>query len=273
MTTYPSASGTTGAFGAAHCAATSVAVTRALTARTRANDRFMPIDSMPRASARQALDPWSRHHRSFGRGGLLLEKRTAARDHPFSESRLPRDHFLELLPRAAHFLACFLRVLFLALPRLPGGLQSGLRRPRLLFRLARVGFGARDHEPRMLDRGRRRLHPLRFSFHGFLRSQYARDGKSSTRVFDARPELTFIRRAVDVTARFGDHPVVADPPHLEPADADRLPRPARPGVGSGQRPAIDGAVSVDEQAVHRDVHIRKRGHEPLRDLGNGTAPE
>ncbi len=82
--------------------------------------------------------------------------RSASFDRPFLRFGLTREQGFDLLLSATSLLAgCLCRFLE-TLERLPGGLQSGLCRPRLLFCFASVRVGAFSRDSRLFDRLRRR---------------------------------------------------------------------------------------------------------------------
>ena len=83
-----------------------------------------------------------------------------------------------------------------------------------------------------------------------------------------QPSTAADTRLRQMPARRGDQPVRAKGPLLKPADPHRLAGPARAGVGPGQRPAVDGLVAFDTDAVHRDDHVREGRHEALRRRGD-----
>src|SRR6267142_6024310 len=72
--------------------------------------------------------------------------------------------------------------------------------------------------------------------------------------------------------RLRNQSILSELPHLVPAEAYLAPGASRPGIGAEERPVVNSAVALDRHAVHKQLHIWKRGHESLRHLGDSAAP-
>src|SRR5712664_4702895 len=75
-----------------------------------------------------------------------------------------------------------------------------------------------------------------------------------------------------MSLRLGNQSILSDLPHLEAAESNSMPPAAWPSIGADESPVVHRAVGFDTNVVHPQLHIRKRGHESLRHLGDGAAP-
>src|SRR5579875_3596128 len=84
-------------------------------------------------------------------------------------------------------------------------------------------------------------------------------------------ELAFVFGLVEVALRLGNQPAITNRPFLEPAKPHSISRSTRSGVGPDQRPVILDTAVLGYQVVHEHLHVRERGHEPLRYTGVASA--
>src|SRR6185295_7860174 len=76
-------------------------------------------------------------------------------------------------------------------------------------------------------------------------------------------QLAFVVGFVEMPLGFCDQRVCAEPPFLVPAEANSLAGTSGARVGSSQAPAIDSAVTLEVDSLHRHYDVRKGGHEAL----------
>ena len=76
------------------------------------------------------------------------------------------------------------------------------------------------------------------------------DDASLLRFLHAQFQLTLVIRTVEVALRLGNKSVISDLPFLEPAEANPIPSPARPGVGAGECPMVFCPVALNQDVVH-----------------------
>src|SRR6187200_3295396 len=81
-------------------------------------------------------------------------------------------------------------------------------------------------------------------------------------------ELPAILVAVEVSLGRRDETVRTDLPNLETTNVHGSACPTRSGIGSRQCPVIDDPFVLQVQVIHHHFHIRKRGHESLRHVGD-----
>src|SRR5260370_4298641 len=84
------------------------------------------------------------------------------------------------------------------------------------------------------------------------------------------PQWVFVVCSMEVTLRFGDQPIPPDRPLFKAADANLLPRSSRAGIRAGQSPVVLRLFVLDENVMHFELQVRKRGHECLNDIGNDS---
>ena len=85
-------------------------------------------------------------------------------------------------------------------------------------------------------------------------------------------QLSLVGGSIEVALRPSNEPIRTDFPGLESADTDPVPSSARPAVCTGKRPMIKDALATNDEIVHENLQVRKRGHEPAGKLGNGISP-
>ena len=85
-------------------------------------------------------------------------------------------------------------------------------------------------------------------------------------------QLPLVGSSIEVALRLSDEPVRTDLPSLESADTNAVPSSARPTVSTHKRPTIENALAANDEIVHKNLQIRKSGHESAGQLGDGGPP-
>src|SRR5438105_1854288 len=90
--------------------------------------------------------------------------------------------------------------------------------------------------------------------------------------FGAVSDLTRILHGIEISERFGDQPIRADPPLLESTDPDAMTGSGWSAVRAFERPLVDYLFLFLHQVVHVNLEVGKSGHESLCGFGNCVSP-
>jgi hypothetical protein len=82
--------------------------------------------------------------------------------------------------------------------------------------------------------------------------------------------LALVRGTIEVALRLGNESIFSDLPHLEATDANPKPSANWPGIGADECPVVFRKVALYKDVVHKQLHVRQRGHEGLSSLCDGT---
>src|SRR6266403_4868329 len=75
-----------------------------------------------------------------------------------------------------------------------------------------------------------------------------------------------------MSLRLRNKSILSDLPLFETAESNTIPSAAWPSIGAYKSPVVHLAIAFNTDVAHQQLHVRKRGHESLRYLGDGAAP-